>query len=211
MNPEGIDPQKVDLAINHLEGKWSVKVLIAIINKEEITFSEIKRETKGISNKMLSDTLKDLREADIIRKSQDKYGVTARGEKLVPVLVNLEEWAENHLGCPMKKVMLIEGDRDRASMYENWLGSEYDVIKAYSRSEAVENIDDSVDVVVLDLDLQDSSLTSLAENIMSLCGAEVIALTSDPPEKIRDFDPLEIFQKPIEKEELKEAVSKAFE
>ena len=47
-------------------------------------------------------------------------------------------------------VLVVEDDRNTAELYANWLGETYDVETVYDGTEALERLDETVDVVVLD-------------------------------------------------------------
>ncbi|MFB6124364.1 MAG: HalX domain-containing protein [Halanaeroarchaeum sp.] len=54
-------------------------------------------------------------------------------------------------------VLVVEDERDLADLYADWLGDEFVVETAYTATEALEAMDDSVAVVLLDRRLPESS------------------------------------------------------
>lgn len=62
-------------------------------------------------------------------------------------------------------VLVVEDEPDVAETYEMWLGGQYDVRLAASGREALEKIDDSVDVVLLDRMMPEMSGDELLEVI----------------------------------------------
>jgi DNA-binding HxlR family transcriptional regulator len=71
--------------------KWSPAILFAL-EKRPQTFTDLKRESvNGISNKVLSDTVQELRDAGLVagREDADGYRLTEKGEQVVSVLKTL--------------------------------------------------------------------------------------------------------------------------
>lgn len=81
--------------------KWSILVLLTLeSNQKPMRFSSIETAIPDISQKMLSQTLRDL-EADgmILRQAyaeippRVEYTLTARSHSLLPIIHNLVDWA----------------------------------------------------------------------------------------------------------------------
>ena len=81
-------------------GKWKLRIICTLYKDGAQRFNDILRKTKGITNAMLSSSLKDL-EADglIIRNLyaevpvRVEYILTDRGKELWPILHRLAHWA----------------------------------------------------------------------------------------------------------------------
>ena len=85
-------------AINVLDGKWKILILWAIKSKAK-RFSDIKNDVSGITQKMLSQSLKELaNDGLIIRKSfpeippRVEYKLTDLGKSLIPILEMMHRW-----------------------------------------------------------------------------------------------------------------------
>lgn len=206
-----LDSDKAALAVETIEGKWSVQAIISVLNRDGASFSDIKSDLSGISNKVLSDTLRDLQQAGILRKDDKKYVLTVKGRKVVPALELLESWAERHLDRGLQRIMVVEEDEDRAEMYSRWLEEDYEIILAHSRSEAVKKLDSSIDLVLLNFNIHESSVESLAQNIVSLCAAEVIGVSRETDIKDPGFEVVELLSQPLQKDQLRNAVRKALD
>jgi DNA-binding HxlR family transcriptional regulator len=84
--------------------KWSLLVL-AYLSEGPARFGELKRKLQGVSQKMLTQTLRNL-EGDglVTRKLYDEmplrveYALTPLGKSLTPIILKLKRWAENHIG-----------------------------------------------------------------------------------------------------------------
>lgn len=89
--------------LNHLTSRWGILVMVVLLNGTK-RFSEIRREIEGVSERMLSETLKQL-EADgmLIRKSYNSvpphtdYTLTDYGRQAGERLYQLVDWLENNL------------------------------------------------------------------------------------------------------------------
>lgn len=90
--------------LNHLTSRWGALVMIVLLGGTK-RFSEIRREIEGVSERMLSETLKQL-EADgmLIRKSYNTvpphtdYTLTEYGVQAAEKIHALVDWLENNLG-----------------------------------------------------------------------------------------------------------------
>jgi DNA-binding response OmpR family regulator len=59
-------------------------------------------------------------------------------------------------------VLIVEDESDLANIYERWLGEKYRVRTAYDGDEAVEQLDNEIDLILVD------------RRIPGRCGAEVV-------------------------------------
>jgi DNA-binding response OmpR family regulator len=107
-------------------------------------------------------------------------------------------------------VLVVEDEVDLATLYANWLDDEYDVHVAYSAEDALEEVDDTVDVVLLDRRLPDMSGDAFLDSIRDAGYDCQVAMVSavDP-----DWDILEMrfdayVVKPVERSDLKDLVGR---
>lgn len=105
MNPK----QGIDASLEIIGGKWKIQILWSIRAKAK-RFSEIKNDVGGITQKMLTQQLKEfVRDGIATRKSYPEipprveYKLTEYGKTLVPVLDILNKWGEIHLDRNAKK------------------------------------------------------------------------------------------------------------
>src|SRR3712207_2981305 len=85
--------------LDRIAGKWTVLIVVALEPRAK-RFGELRREVGGISQKMLTQTLRSLeRDGLVLRRVKPsspvtvEYELTQLGRSLVPVLVGLTEWA----------------------------------------------------------------------------------------------------------------------
>ena len=88
--------------------KWSLLVLLVINGKGVVRFNELGRLIPDISTRVLSTTLKTLEADGLIDRKvyaqvppKVEYTLTPTGESLIPLIMQLTEWAQNS----MKTVM----------------------------------------------------------------------------------------------------------
>ena len=86
-------------AIESIGGKWKLPVLCSLAANGASRYNELLRNVRGISNTMLSQTLKELeRDQLILRKEylevpvRVEYEVSAQAKKLRPILAELIQW-----------------------------------------------------------------------------------------------------------------------
>lgn len=90
--------------LSRIGDKWSVLIITLLGEAGTLRFGEIKKQLGDISQKMLTATLRSL-EADglLVRKAymeippRVEYELTDLGRNLLPHLVNLSDWANNHM------------------------------------------------------------------------------------------------------------------
>jgi len=90
--------------LKHITSKWGLLILLALSDGEIKRFSDLKRTINGVSDKMLSQTLKVLEDDKlVIRKSYDvvppyvEYSLTDLGLDLSKQVIGLTSWIEDNL------------------------------------------------------------------------------------------------------------------
>ena len=95
---------KENCNLNHafkiIGGKWRLQIIWAIYKNETIRYNELKRNIDGITNMMLSQSLKELEHFQIVNRKQYneipprvEYSLTKEGLRLIPILKDLEKWS----------------------------------------------------------------------------------------------------------------------
>ncbi|MEL7003041.1 MAG: helix-turn-helix domain-containing protein [Bacteroidota bacterium] len=81
-----------------IKGRWTINVMWSIHNGFN-RYSLIKKDIEGISEKMLTQRLKDLEETGLIAKQDLKdaasnvtYHLTQAGNAFIPCILTLDEW-----------------------------------------------------------------------------------------------------------------------
>lgn len=91
----------VGFALKAIEGKWKLPILWVLCQNGTLRHSELKKTIIGISNMMLTSSLKELEESGLVNRVQYneipprvEYSLTTVGEKLLPVLDEFAKWGE---------------------------------------------------------------------------------------------------------------------
>lgn len=94
----------VRYALNLIGGKWKLPILWVLGQCEVVRYNELKRKVDGITNMMLSQSLKELERDHLISRTQYmeipprvEYTLTGAGMKLLPALNELAEWGTGQL------------------------------------------------------------------------------------------------------------------
>lgn len=84
-------------------GKWTSLTIVAL-NDGPMRFGALQRKLEGISQKMLSQTLRNLERDGLVTRTvldvrplSVEYALTARTKSLVPIVIALKAWAEGNL------------------------------------------------------------------------------------------------------------------
>lgn len=90
------------LATDMIGGKWKGMVLWAL-KKDVKRNGELKRLLPNISQKMLTQQLRELEEINIVERivypvipPKVEYKLTPSGEKLIPILEQLHDWGKEY-------------------------------------------------------------------------------------------------------------------
>lgn len=82
-----------------LQGKWKNQVLYELCIHDTVRFGELKRALPGITNTMLTSTLRDLEGNGLIERRQFneipphvEYSFTQKGRDLYPVFYEMVNW-----------------------------------------------------------------------------------------------------------------------
>lgn len=94
-----LDNCPLTLALNLIGGKWRLPIIWALSKNRTMRYNELKRSINGITNMMLTQTLKELELHGIINRKQFmevpprvEYSLTDNGESLIPALKALANW-----------------------------------------------------------------------------------------------------------------------
>ncbi len=97
-----LHPCPVRGVLDQVGDKWSVLVVLELAKENPLRFSELKRRVKGISQRMLTVTLRDLERNGVLTRTmypsippKVEYALTPLGDSLVAPIRNLVDWAED--------------------------------------------------------------------------------------------------------------------
>ncbi len=90
----------VEQALKILEGKWKLVILFHLFGGKLLRFSELERAITGITQKMLTQQLRQMEIDGVVRRivhhqvpPKVEYGLTEWGQALCPALDALLKWA----------------------------------------------------------------------------------------------------------------------
>lgn len=91
-------------ALEIIGQKWKLPIMWYLFENDFTRYNELKRKVKGITNMMLTKSLKELEEHNLIVRIQYEtippkveYALTDRGKALLPALNELSIWGEEQL------------------------------------------------------------------------------------------------------------------
>jgi DNA-binding HxlR family transcriptional regulator len=84
--------------------KWTVLVMVALEENTTKRFGDLRRRLEGISQKMLTVTLRAMERDGLIQRNafdekpiRVEYGLTSLGRTLLPIVLALKQWAEESM------------------------------------------------------------------------------------------------------------------
>jgi len=90
--------------LDRVGGKWTSMLVKLLSDDGELRFAELKRRARGISQKMLAQTLRELERDGLVDRRVEAtvpprvhYSLTPLGRSLEAALVTLRAWAERHM------------------------------------------------------------------------------------------------------------------
>ncbi|MBH0170107.1 MULTISPECIES: winged helix-turn-helix transcriptional regulator [Fictibacillus] len=88
-------------ALTLIGSKWRLPIIWALWKNKTIRYNELKRQVDGITNMVLSQSLKEMEKQGLVVRTQFmeipprvEYSLTEAGEALIPSLKSLAEWGK---------------------------------------------------------------------------------------------------------------------
>ncbi|WP_425060184.1 hypothetical protein SCACP_08530 [Sporomusa carbonis] len=105
-------------ALNIIGGKWHLPIIWALSQNKVLRYNEIKRKVCGITNMMLSQSLKELENNGLIIRIQYmeipprvEYSLTEAGISLLPALAELAKWGAKQMKSAQETNSCLKPDR----------------------------------------------------------------------------------------------------
>lgn len=99
----------LDYAVSLIKGKWKA-VIICHLNDQSYRFLELQRKLSGISEKVLTEKLRELENDELVERisfpeipPHVEYRLTPLGLKLFTVLDTLQSWGEDYIATKIEK------------------------------------------------------------------------------------------------------------
>ena len=87
--------------------KWHPVIIHRLLEHGPSGFNDLKTAVDGVSSKVLSDSLEDLEENDLVNREivsekpfRVEYSLTDHGQSLEPVIYSMRDWGMQHLTEP---------------------------------------------------------------------------------------------------------------
>lgn len=107
------------MILDRVADKWTVLIL-GLLAKEPMRFNRLRREIDGLSQKMLSQTLKSLERDGLITRTvfptvpvTVEYALTPLGRTLTETVDALRNWAETHIADVLQAQGRYDGTAGR--------------------------------------------------------------------------------------------------
>ena len=107
--------------------KWSLLIIRDLMDAKECTYGDFLKSPEGIATNILATRLQNLEENKIIEKSDHPgskakvlYRLTKKGIDLLPVMIEINLWAEKYFPIPAnRKAMLKEAKKDKSAFIKS--------------------------------------------------------------------------------------------
>lgn len=91
------------LTLGVIGGKYKVMIIWFLYQKKILRYNELQKTIKGVTPKMLISQLRELENDGIIERKvypvvppKVEYSLTAKGESLIPILLEMRKWGEKY-------------------------------------------------------------------------------------------------------------------
>lgn len=88
-----------------MQGKWTLYVIFELSKADILRFGALKKKLPGITNTMLTSTLRFLEEHGLVTRVQYneippcvEYSLSEAGKALYPIFVEMGNWGSKYLG-----------------------------------------------------------------------------------------------------------------
>ena len=87
-----------------LQGKWKFQIIYELCIKDPIRFGELKKASDGITNTMLTTSLRELEKDGLVSRIQFneipphvEYSLTEKGKALLPIFYEITKWGFKYI------------------------------------------------------------------------------------------------------------------
>ncbi len=108
------------MVLDRIADKWTVLIMGALENKTK-RFGELRREIGGVSQKMLTQTLRGLERDGLVARvvyasvpPKVEYSLTELGRTVIRILEAIREWSEKNI----EEVLKARGEYDTRAKFQ---------------------------------------------------------------------------------------------
>ncbi|MGF1910891.1 helix-turn-helix transcriptional regulator [Vibrio kasasachensis] len=90
----------IRLALDRIADKWTVLIVVSLM-QETKRFGELRKDIEGISQKMLTQTLRGMERDGLVNRKiypvippKVEYSLTESGKSLIPILLDIRDWSQ---------------------------------------------------------------------------------------------------------------------
>ncbi|WP_338839708.1 helix-turn-helix domain-containing protein [Flavobacterium ginsenosidimutans] len=117
----------VSFSLEAFGDKWSLLIVRDLMLKKKCTYGELSKSDEKIATNILAARLLSLEENGIIQKMEHPdskakvlYQLTQKGMDLIPIIVEINLWAEKYTDIPEKrKELLAQMNADKEGFIKN--------------------------------------------------------------------------------------------
>ena len=87
-----------------LQGKWKFQIIYELCIKDTLRFGELKKNIEGITNTMLTNSLRELEKDGLVSRIQFneipphvEYSLTDKGKALLPIFYEITKWGFKYI------------------------------------------------------------------------------------------------------------------
>ncbi|SEW37247.1 transcriptional regulator, HxlR family [Chitinophaga sp. YR573] len=115
----------IDYAFRRIGGKYKGRIMMYLWRNNKLRYGELRRHIIDITPKMLTQTLRELEEDELICREvfhelppRVEYSLTETGLRLIPFINELKEWGDRQLFKGNIPSIAALGDDAEASCYK---------------------------------------------------------------------------------------------
>lgn len=99
----------VEATLSVIGGRWKPVIIFLLLQNEFLRFGELKKIIEGITQRMLTNQLRELENDKIINRKvyaevppRVEYSLTEYGRSLEPIMIAMRDWGAKHMNIKEK-------------------------------------------------------------------------------------------------------------
>ncbi|MFP9062371.1 winged helix-turn-helix transcriptional regulator [Natrialbaceae archaeon A-chndr2] len=195
-----------------LSKKWQPVVLLTLMENGPLGFNELLKALPNISGNVLSKTLDELCEVNLVERRivsesplRVEYDLTTAGADMETIFEAAVTWSMSHLEPSTPTILFADGDRRVTDMYRQWLNGRYRTVGAHNVDELESLADAGADVVLVDEGVPGVDPTDLTSIVGDSCRT-IVFVDDRPGVDLYRVDADDIRRKPIMQSTATEAI-----